>query len=106
MIIRPVTQIAREGWSSFVRRLKAIRALLSLFLLPLLTNCAQTETKYVQVPPVQIPVSLLADCEVPLIPEPFTWGDSLELNERLLNSLANCNRDKAAIRKIELERQK
>jgi len=43
---------------------------------------------------------------VPLIPDPFTWGDSLELNERLLNSLANCNRDKAAIRKIELERQK
>ncbi|ERM14128.1 hypothetical protein L585_08655 [Pantoea ananatis BRT175] len=79
---------------------------LSLFLLMQLTSCAQTETKYVQVPPVQIPVSLLADCEIPLIPDPFTWGDSLELNERLLNSLANCNRDKAAIRKIELERQK
>lgn len=71
-----------------------------------LVSCARTETKYVQVPPVQIPVSLLADCEVPLIPDPFTWGDSVELNERLLNSLANCNRDKAAIRKIELERQK
>ncbi|WP_441343303.1 Rz1-like lysis system protein LysC [Pantoea piersonii] len=83
-----------------------INALWLLSLLPLLTSCARTETKYVQVPPVQIPVSLLADCEVPLIPDPFTWGDSVELNERLLNSLANCNRDKAAIRKIELERQK
>lgn len=99
-------QKASKGWLSSGRHLKAIVALFSLFLLPLLTSCARTETKYVPVPPVQIPVSLLADCEVPLIPDPFTWGDSVELNERLLNSLANCNRDKAAIRQIELERQK
>jgi len=46
-------------------------------------------------------VSLLADCAVPLIPDPLTWGDSLELNERLLNALEQCNHDKAAIRKIE-----
>jgi ribosome biogenesis protein Tsr3 len=38
---------------------------------------------------------------MPLIPDPLTWGDSLELNERLLNALEQCNHDKAAIRKIE-----
>jgi len=46
-------------------------------------------------------VSLLADCAVPLIPDPLTWGDSLELNERLLTALQNCNKDKASIRKID-----
>lgn|GEM_PF-1570747 len=48
-----------------------------------------------------IPATLLADCEVLPIPEPFTWGDSLELNERLLTALQTCNNDKASIRKIE-----
>jgi len=38
---------------------------------------------------------------MPLIPDPLTWGDSLELNERLLNALEQCNHDKTAIRKIE-----
>ncbi|WP_423139584.1 Rz1-like lysis system protein LysC [Pantoea ananatis] len=52
-----------------------------------------------------MPVSLTADCPVPEIPEPFTWGSSLELNERLLTALENCNSDKAAIRQIELTRQ-
>ncbi|WP_419720328.1 Rz1-like lysis system protein LysC [Pantoea agglomerans] len=72
----------------------------------LLTSCASTSTNYVQVPPVPIPASLLADCEVPLFPEPLTWGESLELNERLLSVVEQCNRDKAAIRQIERERQK
>jgi hypothetical protein len=50
---------------------------------------------------VPIPLSLLADCEVPPIPEPLTWGDSLELNEQLLTALQKCNNDKAALRDIE-----
>ncbi|WP_425281188.1 Rz1-like lysis system protein LysC [Pantoea anthophila] len=79
---------------------------LNLFLVTLLTSCARTETQYVPVPPVPIPASLLADCEVPPIPEPLTWGESLELNERLLSVVEQCNRDKAAIRQIERERQK
>ncbi|WP_243408596.1 Rz1-like lysis system protein LysC [Pantoea ananatis] len=82
-----------------------MNALLCLFLFPLLTSCARTGTKFVQVPPAPIPVSLTADCPVPEIPEPFTWGSSLELNERLLTALENCNSDKAAIRQIELTRQ-
>jgi len=38
---------------------------------------------------------------VPLIPDPLTWGDSLELNERLLTALQKCNNDKSALRDIE-----
>ncbi|WP_430438606.1 Rz1-like lysis system protein LysC [Pantoea eucalypti] len=67
----------------------------------LLTSCASTSTNYVQIPPVPIPATLLADCEVPQIPDPFTWGKSLELNERFMTAIQNCNKDKAAIREIE-----
>ncbi|MCV6005080.1 peptidase, partial [Escherichia coli] len=41
---------------------------------------------------------------VPFIPNPLTYGASLELNVSLLSALANCNRDKADIRKIDAER--
>ncbi|WP_419761079.1 Rz1-like lysis system protein LysC [Pantoea rodasii] len=58
----------------------------------------RTEIRYVDTPQVPIPVALLADCPVPDIPDPFAWGDSLILNERLLTSLLTCNKDKSAIR--------
>jgi hypothetical protein len=61
----------------------------------------RTEIRYIDTPPVPIPAALLADCPVPDIPDPFTWGDSLVLNERLLTSLLVCNNDKAAIRETE-----
>ncbi|WP_436971943.1 MULTISPECIES: Rz1-like lysis system protein LysC [Pantoea] len=77
---------------------------LYLFLVALLTSCVRTETRFVPVPPAPIPVSLLADCAVPLIPDPLTWGESLELNEQLLTTVENCNNDKAAIREIEQHR--
>ncbi|WP_227136862.1 Rz1-like lysis system protein LysC [Kosakonia radicincitans] len=82
-----------------------IIALSSLFLLPLLTACGHTETKYVPVQPVPLPANLTADCPVPEIPDPFTYGDSLDLNENLLLALENCNVDKARIREIEKNRQ-
>ncbi|MFJ5159681.1 hypothetical protein ACIP6T_10960 [Pantoea sp. NPDC088449] len=44
------------------------------------------------------------DCEIPDIPEHMTYGDSLELNEKLLTVIENCNLDKAAIREIEQSR--
>ncbi|MGG6196163.1 Rz1-like lysis system protein LysC [Pantoea allii] len=56
-------------------------------------------------PAVAIPAELTADCPVPEIPDPLTWGGSLDLTERLLTALENCNKDKASIRKIELSRQ-
>nr|WP_072098951.1 hypothetical protein [Yersinia enterocolitica] len=75
--------------------------LISLFLLPLLTSCGSTQIKYVQVPPVPIPASLLSDCIPPEIPEILTWGNSLLLNDTLLTVIEQCNADKASIRQIE-----
>ncbi|ATM86696.1 hypothetical protein CRN74_11740 [Yersinia frederiksenii] len=79
--------------------------LFGLFLLPLLTSCADTQIKYVQVPPVPIPISLLSDCMPPEIPEILTWGNSLLLNDTLLTVIEQCNADKASIRQIESARQ-
>lgn len=79
--------------------------LLCLCLILLLTGCVRTETRYVQVPPVAIPSELTADCPVPRVPNPLTWGGSLDLNEHLLTAIENCNSDKAAIREIEASRQ-
>lgn len=78
-----------------------MRVPLTLFLLMWLTACADTKKEYVQLPAMPVPAELLADCEIPPVPDPMTWGDSLELNERLMTSVENCNRDKRAIRKIE-----
>ncbi|EKN6170714.1 TPA: Rz1-like lysis system protein LysC [Yersinia enterocolitica] len=75
--------------------------LLSLFLLPLLTSCGNTQIKYVQVPQVPIPASLLSDCIPPEVPEILTWGNSLLLNDTLLTVIEQCNADKASIRQIE-----
>ncbi|WP_249437847.1 Rz1-like lysis system protein LysC [Escherichia coli] len=75
-----------------------------LCLLPLLTGCGSTRTVYVSVPVAPLPPSLTSDTPVPFIPNPLTYGASLELNVSLLSALANCNRDKADIRKIDAER--
>ncbi|WP_436361415.1 Rz1-like lysis system protein LysC [Candidatus Pantoea formicae] len=75
-----------------------------LFPALLLSSCVRTEIKYVDTPPAPIPESLLNECPIPEIPEGFTWGNSLELNERLLTALDNCNNDKAAIQEIEHSR--
>ena len=87
------------------RLLRTMIALLSLFLLSQLTACGHTEIKYVQVQPVPLPADLTADCPAPEIAAPFTWGESLALNELLLTALENCNVDKAKIREIEQQRQ-
>jgi hypothetical protein len=55
-------------------------------------------------PVIPVPPELLMDCEVPDIPDHMTYGDSLELNEKLLTVIENCNLDKAAIREIEQSR--
>lgn len=86
------------------RQFKAMHALLILFPLMLLTACANTGKEYVQLPTVPVPAELLADCEIPPVPETMTYGDILELNEKLMTSIENCNRDKRAIKEIELLR--
>ncbi|WP_459349824.1 Rz1-like lysis system protein LysC [Pectobacterium versatile] len=53
---------------------------------------------------VPIPTELLIDCVVPEIPFQMNYGDSVELNERLLTVIESCNEDKRAIREIEIGR--
>ncbi|WP_071881096.1 Rz1-like lysis system protein LysC [Yersinia rochesterensis] len=84
--------------------LRMMIALIGLCLLAQLTGCVRAQTKYVTVPPVPIPSSLLSDCLPPDIPNAMTWGQSLELNEDLLTVIEQCNADKASIRKIEESR--
>ncbi|TCC59845.1 peptidase [Citrobacter braakii] len=79
-------------------------ALISLCLLPLLTGCGNSRTVYVKVPVVPLPENLTAETQQPVIPEPLTYGASLDLNVSLLSALGQCNIDKAAIRKIEESR--
>ncbi|WP_440132495.1 Rz1-like lysis system protein LysC [Escherichia coli] len=55
-----------------------------LCLLPLLTGCGSTRTVYVSVPVAPLPPSLTSDTPVPFIPNPLTYGASLELNVSLL----------------------
>nr|WP_140433515.1 peptidase [Escherichia coli] len=78
--------------------------LYALCLLPLLTGCGSTRTVYVPIPAVPLPASLTTETPQPVIPEPLTYGASLELNVSLLSALDQCNIDKASIRKIEESR--
>lgn len=71
----------------------------------LLTACAPSSVKYVQVPPVPLPAEWTADCVVPPLPEPFTFGASVDYNLQLLAVIKNCNVDKANIRRAEAQRQ-
>lgn len=84
--------------------LRMMIALIALCLLAQLSGCSNTRTVYVKVPVVPLPVSLTADTPQPEIPDNLTWGQSLDLNVSLLSALGQCNRDKAAIRKIESSR--
>ncbi|MFB4598851.1 rz1 lytic protein [Enterobacter cloacae subsp. cloacae] len=56
-------------------------------------------------PAVPISADLTADTPIHGMVVPFTWQASLELNAQLYTALGQCNLDKAAIRKIEEERQ-
>ncbi|EOE4559106.1 peptidase [Enterobacter hormaechei] len=76
-------------------------ALVSLCLLQLLTGCGNTRTVYVPVPVVSLPASLTAETPQPAIPEPLTYGASLDMNVSLLSALGQCNIDKSGIRAIE-----
>ncbi|WP_255483499.1 Rz1 lytic protein [Cedecea sp. P7760] len=79
-------------------------AAIVLCLLAQLSGCTTTRTVYVKVPVVPLPPGLVADTPQPAIPSSMTWGQSLDLNVMLLSSLAQCNRDKADIRKAEQSR--
>nr|WP_250153196.1 peptidase [Citrobacter portucalensis] len=76
-------------------------ALVGLCLLALLTGCGNTRTVYVSAPVVPLPANLTVETQQPVIPDPLTYGASLDLNVSLLSALGQCNIDKAGIRKIE-----
>ena len=103
-------QNSRSHWSHREPRkiskwlLRMMIALHVLCLLPLLTGCGSTRTVYVQVPVIPLPASLTAETPQPAIPDPLTYGGSLDLNVSLLSALTNCNIDKAGIRSIEMRR--
>lgn len=101
---------SRSHWSHREPRaiskllLRAMIALFVLCLLAQLSGCTTTRTVYVTVPRVPLSSSLTAETHQPAIPDPLTWGGSLDLNVSLLSALAECNRDKADIRQIENSR--
>ncbi|MGL4855859.1 Rz1-like lysis system protein LysC [Plesiomonas sp.] len=84
---------------------KMMIAVVVLFLLLLLSACTNTRTVYVQAPLIRLPSNLTAETPQPKIPVSMTWSNSLDLNVALFSALAQCNRDKADIRKAELARQ-
>ncbi|EPF3838308.1 Rz1-like lysis system protein LysC [Escherichia coli] len=103
-------QNSRSHWSHREPRkiskclLRMMIVLHVLCLLPLLTGCGSTRTVYVPIPAVPLPASLTTETPQPVIPEPLTYGASLDLNVSLLSALGQCNIDKAGIRSIEMRR--
>ncbi|MGQ9451788.1 Rz1-like lysis system protein LysC [Leclercia sp. TB492] len=103
-------QRTRSHWSHREPRqiskwlLRMMIALIGLCLLQLLTGCGNSRTVYVKAPVVPFPANLTAETQQPAIPEPLTYGASLDLNVSLLSALGQCNIDKASIRKIEASR--
>lgn len=101
---------SRSHWSHREPRmiskllLRMMIALFALCLLQLLTGCGNTRTVYVPVPAVPLPTNLTAETTQPLIPDPLSYGASLDLNVSLLSALGKCNFDKASIRDIEVDR--
>ncbi|MGL5968419.1 MAG: Rz1-like lysis system protein LysC [Kluyvera sp.] len=103
-------QNSRSHWSHREPRqiskwlLRMMTVLVGLCLLQLLTGCGNTRTVYVPVPVLPLPANLTAETLQPAIPDPLTYGASLDLNVSLLSALGQCNIDKASIRKIEEHR--
>ncbi|HHR5847334.1 TPA: Rz1-like lysis system protein LysC [Providencia alcalifaciens] len=71
----------------------------------LLVSCGSTKEVLIPVQSPPIPAQLTADCPQPDIPENVDWGDMPQLLVDAMKSIAKCNLDKKAIRKIEQQRQ-
>ncbi|WP_442079623.1 Rz1-like lysis system protein LysC [Pseudomonas chlororaphis] len=70
----------------------------------MLSGCASTPNTLTPPPPIPLPASLLVECYGPTIPSTMTYGDSLILNEQLLNALERCNQQIQGIRRLETYR--
>ncbi|OTP91980.1 hypothetical protein B5S43_12350 [Gilliamella apicola] len=77
--------------------LKITIALMSMFLMILLTGCTKERKVYVNQP---ISENLLTDCLPLLPPKPLTFAGSIKYNEHLLNVIEKCNQDKQSIRAL------
>ena len=87
--------------------LRQTNALLLLFPLMLLTGCAtqqkpQVEYRTIKEPQLSLPAELTTPIDVPAVPEPMSFGDSVGLNAELYGALGQCNIDRAAIRKLQV----
>ncbi|WP_422880418.1 Rz1-like lysis system protein LysC [Pantoea ananatis] len=75
----------------------------------LLTGCGvqqkpQVEYRTISQPKVSLPAELTSPIEAPAPPVPMMFGDSVSLNAELYGIVAQCNIDRAAIRKIEAQK--
>ncbi|WP_456119822.1 Rz1-like lysis system protein LysC [Winslowiella arboricola] len=75
----------------------------------LLTGCApqqkpQVEYRTIKQPQLKLPAELTSQINVPEVPDPLTFGDSVSLNAELFGLLWQCNIDRAGISKIEASR--
>ncbi|MGP0152192.1 Rz1-like lysis system protein LysC [Pantoea ananatis] len=72
----------------------------------LLTGCATqqkplVEYRTVKQPQLILPAELTSPIDVPAPSQDMTFGDSVSLNAELYGVVAQCNIDRAAIRRIE-----
>ncbi|WP_072035196.1 Rz1-like lysis system protein LysC [Providencia rettgeri] len=79
-------------------------ALILLCPMMLLASCGSTKEVLIPVQPPPIPSQLTTDCKQPDIPEQMNWGDMPQLLVDAMSSIAKCNLDKKAIRRIEAGR--
>lgn len=83
-------------------------ALLLLCPLMLLTGCGsqpkpQVEYRTIKEPRLSLPAELTTPIDVPSVPEPMTFGDSVALNAELYGIIERCNNDRAAIGLLDLQ---
>lgn len=81
---------------------------LSLCLLLLNVGCSTVRTVYVPGQCLRLPVELLQPTPVPyphLSGKRMLYGDALEWTDSLLDALDSANKDKAAVLKIEQQRE-
>ncbi|WP_180258543.1 Rz1-like lysis system protein LysC, partial [Enterobacter hormaechei] len=86
---------------------RQISALLLLFLMPLLSGCAQqqkppVEYRVIKQPVLNLPAELTSRIDVPDLPDNPSYGDSVSMNATLYGIVGQCNIDRAAIRKLQV----
>lgn len=81
--------------------LKRVSVLPFLCLAVLPAGCSNTKETFVPAPLVPVPVHLLADCPLPVIPDELTYGGAILLLTDAMKIIADCNHDKRAIQEFE-----